>query len=308
LKVIDLHCDTISAIYGRKESLRNNTGHFDLERAVKTGIKIQFMALFVGPIESSIALEKVKRQIKFYQNEIDRNKDILYPIRTTDDLYAQLEDNTIGSILHLEGAEAMGNDMEVLYSLYESGLRSMGLTWNNGNLLAQGIGEGPQAAGLSSWGREVVQEMERMGIILDGAHISVKGFFDLLEVYSQPLIVTHANARALCKHPRNLTDQQLISLKENGGIVGVNQVSDFVKDHDPAIDDLIDHIVYISDLVGVQHVALGSDFDGADHVVMSGIQEYQAWPQLLKKRGFNANEIDMILYENALRTITQVLG
>ncbi len=308
MKIIDLHCDTISALYTRREALLRNTGHFDLERAMKSGIKIQFLALFVGPVESSIALEKVKEQISFYHDELERNKDILYSITTTDQLYPQPENNAIGSILHLEGAEALGQDMGVLYSLYESGLRSMGLTWNNGNLLAQGIGEGPEASGLTSWGREVVREMEKRGIILDGAHISVKGFFDLLEVYNKPLLVTHANARALCKHPRNLTDQQLTALGENGGIVGVNQVSDFVKDHNPVIDDLIDHIVYIADLIGVEHVALGSDFDGADDIVMSGIEEYKFWPQLLNKRGFNAKEINMILYENALRIITQVLG
>ncbi len=308
MKIIDLHCDTISAIYARRQRLLRNTGHFDLERAVKSGVKIQFFALFVGPNESSIALEKVQRLVELYQNEIENNKNLLYALGSTEDLYSQLENDTIGSILHLEGAEALGKDLDILYSLYESGLRSIGLTWNNGNLLAQGIGEGPEADGLTSWGREVVREMERMGIILDGAHISVKGFFDLLEVYDKPLVVTHANSRALCPHPRNLTDQQLLALGDNGGIVGVTQVSDFVKDNKPSIDDLIDHIVYISDLIGVEHVALGSDFDGADDVVMSGIEEYAGWPELLKRKGFSKAEVKKILYENALRIIEQVLS
>ncbi len=308
MKVIDLHCDTLSAIYNRRQRLLRNTGHFDLERAVKSGVKIQFLALFVGPHESSIALDKVKKQIELYQHEIESNKNLLYALRSIEDLYSESENDTIGGILHLEGAEALGKDFGVMHSLYESGLRSIGLTWNNGNLLAQGIGEGPEAAGLTAWGREVVREMERMGIILDGAHISVKGFFDLLEVYNKPLAVTHANSRALCPHPRNLTDQQLLALGENGGIVGVTQVSDFVKDNKPAIDDLIDHIAYIADLIGVQHVALGSDFDGADDVVMSGVEEYAAWPELLKRKGFNAAEVKMILYENALRVIEQVLS
>ncbi len=306
--IIDLHCDTISAIYERQEQLIRNSGHFDLERAIEAGIKVQFMALFVGPQESNIALEKLKPQIELYQHQVESNADLIYPVRSKEDLYTQIEKDKIGTILHLEGAEALGRDMDILYDLYASGLRSMGLTWNKANLLAQGIGEGPEASGLTVWGKKVVQEMERLGMILDGAHISVQGYFDLLEVYSKPLVVTHANTRALCQHPRNLTDQQLKALGENGGIVGVNQVNDFVKEQDPTIDNLIDHIAYIADLIGVKHVALGSDFDGADKIVMSGVEQYKAWPQLLKNRGFNDNEVKMVLHENALRIITQVLS
>ncbi len=306
--VIDLHCDTISAIYERQQRLLENTGHFDLERAIKAGVKIQFMAMFLGPHESSLALDKLQRQMELYQLEAENNKNLLYTIRSKEDLYSHVDNAKIGSILHLEGAEALGRDMEVLYSLYASGLRSMGLTWNNGNLLAQGIGEGPEAGGLTSWGREVVGEMERMGIILDGAHISVQGFFDLLEIYNKPLMVTHANSRALCPHRRNLSDQQLLALGDNGGIIGVTQVSDFVKTNKAGVDDLIDHMVYIADLIGVQHLALGSDFDGADDIVMSGIEEYVSWPELLQRRGFTAAEVRMILYENAWKVMEQVLS
>jgi len=318
MKIIDLHCDTISEICAREQRLLSNDGHFDLERARESGLIIQFFALFTKPDESSIAMGKVQEQIRKYQYELETNKQMLYPIKCQDDLKKGMQSNKIGSILHLEGAEAIGKDIEVLYSLFQAGLRSMGLTWNKKNFLADGIGEGPNAGGLTSLGREVVREMEKMGMILDAAHISVAGFFDILEIYDKPLLVTHANTKALCNHPRNLSREQLLALADNGGIIGVTQVDDFVRktkieqvtyanNYKPDTDELIDHIVYIADLIGVKHVALGSDFDGADDIVMAGIEDYDKWPGLLRKRGFSEREIQMILSENALRVIKRIL-
>ncbi|NLO22652.1 MAG: hypothetical protein GX119_11780 [Syntrophomonadaceae bacterium] len=308
MKLIDLHCDTLSAILERQQGLFRNVCHFDLERAIGCGLKIQFMAIFVGPHPPSVALDMVCRQLEYYQEQLHINQNQIYGLKSIEDLQQHWTGAKLGTLLHLEGAEALGQDMQVLHFLYESGLRSMGLTWNPGNLLSGGIGDGPEASGLTPWGREVVEEMEKMGIILDAAHISVKGFFDLLEIYHKPLVVTHANSKAKCDHIRNLSDTQLLALSENGGIIGITQVNDFVVKKDQAsVADLLDHISHIAELIGVKHIALGSDFDGADHIVMSGIEEYSTWPQLLKGRGFSDKEISMILFGNALTLMKKIL-
>jgi membrane dipeptidase len=149
--------------------------------------------------------------------------------------------------------------------------------------------------------------MERLGIMLDLAHISQKSFYDALDYYSKPILVTHANARALCPHRRNLDDAQLRALADHGGVIGITQVADFVKEGQANIDDMVDHIAYISDLIGVKHIALGSDFDGADNMVINNVGGYDDLPSVMARRGFSLQETEMILGENALKLISEII-
>lgn len=304
-KIIDLHCDTISLITEKKLSLYSNNCHLDVVRSLESNILVQFFALFTMPADSKTAFANIMLQAEKFLSELELNQNYVYLIKKYSDI--DLESDKIGAILHLEGAEAIGTDIEFLRLLYRLGLRSLGLTWNHRNLLADGIGEGTDAGGLSKFGKKVIKEMLDLGIILDLSHISEKAYFEAFDYYDKPIMVTHSNVRKLCPHPRNLSDEQLKVLAQNGGIVGINQVSYFTGSDNPSIDDLIDHIKYIADFIGINHVALGSDFDGADEIIMSGIEEYKNWGELLSKRGFLPQEIDMILYQNALRVIKKVL-
>lgn len=307
MKIIDLHCDTISAIYERNEHLYKNSGHFDIKRALTSSLAVQFFALFAMPQDSDTVLRNILLQIEKYNSEMEENSLYLYRVLSSDDIKNSENKDKIGCVLHLEGGEALGINIEILYLLYRLGLRSMGLTWNARNYLADGVGEGKYAGGLSKFGRQVVEEMEKIGIMLDLSHIAERSFFEALEVYNRPVLVTHANARSLCGHIRNLTDEQLKALAGHGGVVGINQVSSFVKEQNANVDDLIDHIAYISNLIGPEYVALGSDFDGADSIVMQGVEEYTEWEKLLKQRGFNNEETENILYRNAYRIINDVI-
>jgi membrane dipeptidase len=308
-RIVDLHCDTISSLQKNGQSLYDNSCHFDIKRAQKAGIGLQFFAMFTMPQGRNEALRQILKQVEKYHTEMNQYQEYLYPVYTYEDIVAADSTGKMAGILHLEGAEAMGNDSEILSLLYRLGLRSIGLTWNNRNLLADGVGEEPGAGGISNRGKEIIYLMEKLGIMLDLSHISVKSYYDALTIYSKPVLVTHANARALCNHRRNLDDNQLKALADNGGIIGINQIPEFIKeDGKPVLNDLLDHVVYISDLIGVEHVALGSDFDGSDMVLMQGVEEYSRWPQLLAGRGFTPAETNMILNENALRVIKAVLG
>ena len=264
--------------------------------------------MFTMPQGTNESLREILKQVEKYYTELDLYQDYLQPVHTWQDIITATSADKMACILHLEGADALGSDSQILSLLYRMGLRSLGLTWNNRNLLADGVGEEPGAGGISNKGREIIYLMEKLGIMLDLSHISVKSYYDALSFYSKPVMVTHANARTLCNHRRNLDNSQLKALAENGGVIGINQVPDFIKeDGKPGLNDLLDHIVYISDLIGVEHVALGSDFDGADILLMPGVEEYSRWPQLLSDRGFTPAETDMILNENALRVIKAVL-
>lgn len=307
MQIIDLHCDTISAVYKKDLNLYENSLQYDLKRAADAGIVIQFFSLFTMPNDGNNSLQEILKQIDSFNTEFSKNTEKMYLIRNGDDINTDPSHNKIGAILHLEGGEALGDDLAFLRILYRLGVRSIGLTWNRRNLLADGIGEGVHGGGLSKQGRAVLREMEKLRMIVDLSHISEKAYFEVMEYYHYPLMVTHANVRNLCPHPRNLTDPQLAALAENDGVVGVNQVKDFVKENHPMVNDLLDHVCYIADKIGVRHLALGSDFDGADEVVMPGIEHYKHWQELLTGRGFSEQEISLVLNENAMRVIKAVI-
>jgi len=308
VKIIDLHCDTISHIYMTGEALWENSGHFDIKRALKSNIAVQFFSLFTMPSDSNIALRQILKQLDKFYKEFESNAKHLYILKKYSDVEKSENERKIGCVLHLEGAEALGNDVEILRQLYRLGLRSLGLTWNARNQFADGVDEGDNAGGLSIKGREILQEMCCMGIILDLSHISKRAFFEALEYYEKPVIASHSNARTVCDHRRNLDDAQLRALAAHGGVIGVNQVPHFIKGDKSTIDDLIDHITYIAELIGVEHVALGSDFDGTENTIMRGIEDYLNWQDLLGKRGFSRQEVEMITGKNALEVMKAVLN
>lgn len=307
MKIIDLHCDTISYLREKGEGLYKNGGHFDIERARKAEIGLQFFAIFTMPADRNTVLRQVLLQVEKFYSEIEANGETLYIVKKYNDIKANSKNSKIGCLLHLEGGECIADDIEMLSLLYRLGIRSIGLTWNKRNLLGDGVGEGENAGGLSLMGHKVVKEMERLGLILDLAHLSKQSFYDAVEIYDKPILVSHANARQLCEHPRNLDDRQLKVLAEKEGIIGVTQYADFIKKGEPSLDDMLDHIVYIADLIGVEHVALGSDYDGADRMVIPDIEGYGQLSQMLAKRDFTNKEIEMILYYNALNFLEKVI-
>lgn len=305
-KIIDLHCDTISALAATGGALKSNGYHFDLTRAKQAGVQVQFFALFSLPDDCNAVLRQILKQWQKYDHEINLNQTEVYPVLQYEDICLESHLDKMGCLLHLEGAEALGSDVEMIHILYRLGLRSIGLTWNYRNMMADGINEGDNDGGLSCIGRRLLETINDRGIILDLAHLGEKSFFAALEYYNKPLLVSHANARSLCSHRRNLSNEQLKALQANGGVVGVTAVKDFVGNHGRA-EDLIDHIVFIAELIGSEHVALGSDFDGAEHMVFSGVQGYQNLGYLLEERGFTALETKNILSGNALRVIQAIL-
>jgi membrane dipeptidase len=179
-----------------------------------------------------------------------------------------------GILLHLEGLAPIGESLEVLDVLYRLGVRSAQLTWNGRNATACGVGVRDGELGLSAFGKATVRRLNELGIVIDLAHLTPEGVEDVLAITNAPVVCTHSNARALCDHPRNLTDDQIRSIVATGGMVGVVAYGEFIDAENPTVERLVDHIEHMVGLVGADNVGVGSDFvDYASDVVSSAIDD-----------------------------------
>lgn len=251
-----------------------------------------------------MVLRAILRQIAVF----DANLQVSTQARTVagaEDLISALSEGKLGCILHLEGADALGKDGGLWPLFHRLGVRSLGLTWNHNNAFAGGVLD-QEPAGLSVAGKQLLLVMEQLGSILDLAHVASESYFQALEHFSGPVMVSHSNAYSLCRHPRNLSDSQIMALAEHEGIIGINLVPDFVDENYPDLDRLVDHVIYIAALVGLNHVALGSDFDGADKLLLGGVEDYVDLEMRLKARGFSEGECSAILNDNALAFLKKV--
>lgn len=308
--VVDAHCDTARLFAGIEQAYnfgqRNKIGHLDLPRLREGGVKIQFFALYVeADYQSCSALKRTLTLLEHFLLEMGKHTESVTVIGSGHDLQAALAKGKLGAIIALEGAGALEN-VEILHILYRLGLRSVGLTWNERNMLADGVGAGPNPGGLTRLGKEIVCEMNRLGILVDAAHLAPRGFCDLLTESSLPIIVSHANAAGVCSHKRNLSDEQLRLLRDNNGVVGLTFYPPFIADSSACgIEQLLDHFCYIADRFGVSILGVGSDYDGISTVV-SGLDDVSRLPKLtagLLRRGFSPQEVKHILGENFLRVI-----
>ncbi|MEX0742603.1 MAG: dipeptidase, partial [Phycisphaeraceae bacterium] len=225
-------------------------------------------------------------------------------------------DDTFAAVLHFEGAEAIDPALEALPHYYERGLRSLGLTWSRPNAFAHGApfwcpGSSDVGPGLTEPGRALVKACNELGILLDLSHLNAAGFRDVAKLSDAPLVATHSNAHALCPAARNLTDDQLDAIAATDGIVGINYAVIFLRedgrnDADTPLDRIADHLSYIADRIGIDHVGLGSDFDGAK--VPAALADAAGLPRLiavLRQRGFTEADLEKITRTNWLRVLRQ---
>jgi membrane dipeptidase len=221
----------------------------------------------------------------------------------------------VALLLSLEGARPIGDRLELLRLLYRLGVRRFQLTHNRRNQIADGCGEERTHSGITEFGVTVLSELNRLGMILDLAHLSQSSFWAALEHHEGPVVVSHANAAALCDHPRNLTDQQIAELGRRGGVVGIAFMDFFISKGQPTIRRLVDHIDHIAELVGIDHVGLGCDYiyleNGESTTYPPGLTSHSEVHNLtaeLVRRGYSNGEIRRILGENFLRVFEQILG
>jgi membrane dipeptidase len=324
--VTDAHSDYAIHMLLEQRRGRDDVFYKDhLPRLRSAGVRLEVMTVggdftLAGtdcrsPLNVFAALDCVQR-------EIERRPRELMLVRTVADLESLAKDRVVGLMLALEGATPIDADFCLLRTYYRLGLRSVILTHNERNMFAEGCREKANG-GLSALGKKLVEELNRMNLILDLVHVGERTFYDAMEVFARPPVVSHSNARRLCEHFRNLTDAQIKAVAARGGVIGLNFFGIFI-DEDPTkvtIDRLLDHIVYISDLVGIQHVGLGPDFCDyyldvvEDWLVQigftremsmlpKGIEDVRGIPRIteaLLGRGFSDQDIQGVLGENFVR-------
>ncbi|RLL46777.1 membrane dipeptidase [Oceanobacillus piezotolerans] len=309
MNIIDTHCDALLKLQLAKRSYENKEKldyinaeelETNLERLKEGKVGVQFFAIFIHPdVPSDEKWQHALEQVDLFYTEVVGKANLKH-IRNWREI-DKLKEGEIGAVLTLEGADAFGNDLVKLRTLYRLGVLSIGMTWNNANLCADGAGE-PRGGGLTMLGKEVVRLNNEHHVFTDVSHATVKGFWDILELSDYP-IASHSNARAICNHRRNLYDDQIKAMFEKNGLIHVVFNPPFIKEGDgeTTIDDLLKHIDHLCSLGGVKNIGFGSDFDGiATHVKdLEHAGKYQNLVKALLKR-YSEEEVKGFAYRNFL--------
>jgi membrane dipeptidase len=344
LKIFDGHNDVVLALYGwprgrRGFFERGDRGHLDLPRAREGGLAGGFFAVWTPPdpaarrpdlrapndakeddgvlpppAEHSYALRMAMALTATIFRLEDESEGEVRIVRDTGALRSCLEGGTLAAILHLEGAEPIDPELNALEVFYRAGLRSLGIVWSRPNAFAEGVPFAFPASpdtgpGLTAAGRDLVAACNRLGIMIDLSHLNEKGFWDVAGLSDAPLVATHSNAHALTPTARNLTDAQLDAVKASGGVVGVNYAVAFVRedgadDAKTPLSALVRHFDYLADRMGVEHVAFGSDFDGA--TIPEELGDAAGLPRLvgaLREAGFGEDDLQKMAVGNWLRVL-----
>ena len=351
---IDSHIDTIqrALVMGEDLSKRHDVGHVDIPRLREGGMHAPFFAFWV-PVYFPGA-EAVRRTLDLrdaMQSELDVHGDQIELATTAASIERIVKAKKIAAFLTIEGGHTIDDDVRVLRMYYQLGMRSMTLTHSRNNNWADASTDTPAHNGLTDFGKDVVREMNRLGMLVDVSHVSDKTFYDALEVTTKPVIVSHSSMRAISDVPRNVSDEMLRALAKNGGVVGINFGEGFVNPKDQealraaihietnapsltgeALDDyaaedvrklfgkrvkvaatvadVADHIDHAVNVAGIDHVGIGSDFDGISGPP-NGLDDVSKMPALiavLLKRGYAEGDVMKILGENTLRVIRETTG
>jgi membrane dipeptidase len=340
LQVVDGHNDTLLDLHlgerggGRSFLDRGDAGHVDLPRAREGGYAGGFFAVFV-PNEGTSELRETAdgyevpladpvdhgRAKSFTYDVLERlyrleraSDGAVRVVGSVDELRACLAGGVLAAIPHLEGAEAVAEDRSNLDFLHAAGVRSIGLAWSRPNAFGTGVPfafpGGPDVGeGLTAAGRDLVRACAERGIVVDLAHLNERGFRDVAALSEAPLVASHAAAHRLCPSTRNLTDEQLDAIGRSDGVVGIsfcveNLHPEGRQDPSVPLSTLLDHVEYVADRIGIDHVGLGSDFDGA--VVPEAIGDAAGLPVLLdalRDRGFDDRDLERLARGNWLRVL-----
>ena len=325
LSYFDAHCDTIyrcletgenSALdygenreaqrryYAASTHLRENGGHIDLLRGKKFQRCAQFFALFHDAAEAPIdgIWAQCQRMHDFFLREMTDNADIARQCRTGAEVDEAVSQGMVAALLSIEGADLIDCDVHKIETVSGWGVRLLNPVWNRANVLSGTNAEEPER-GLSAEGRDFIRVMEEYGIYPDVSHLSDAGFWDLVRMARRPVIASHSNARAICPHRRNLTDDQFRAIRDLGGVVGLNLYLHFVGE--PTTDVLVAHVEHFLALGGEKTLCLGGDMDGCEALAggMTGMQDMPKLYDALKARGYGAELLEDIFWNNLRRLI-----
>jgi len=330
--LIDSHNDFATAIAARRATgVCDSLATYWLPRFRDGGVSLVVAPIWISSLfVPEGALRRAVQVVDGLLTEIEACSDEVALVRSFAEIEQARSSSKVAVLLAFEGAEPLGHDLSALRLFYSVGLRMMSLVWSRRNAFGDGAWENESQGGLTRLGRKTIAEMDRLGIVVDVSHASDRTARDILDVARGPLIASHSNARALREHPRNLTDELLKGIADTDGVIGVTAVPGFISDQPATIEKWVDHLQYVIDLVGVEHVGIGADF--IQHVEeLGGVLEISGWgpdwgkhlprfegmlspedlPALtaeLCRRGFSEADMRRIYHENYLRVFERVLS
>ncbi len=308
-RVFDLHCDTVYQGVTKGWDLKKNKGAVDLGKLEKGAYLAQTFALWTPPMGGWTYLEKLDHKFETWMTQNDGEIGLA---TTGQEILDRDAEGRIAAVLSIEGLRPLSGDPEKIRLLHKWGVRILGLTWWKSNDFA-GSSTDPdeqKRTGLTQQGRRAVALANELGMVIDVSHASEEVVREVAELSEDPFFATHSCARALKDHDRNLTDEMLKLIASRGGVVGVNTYVGFLSD-DPAGSvkrgTYVDHVMHMVDVMGVDHVAVGSDFDGAKPPMgLKHAGQMQLLARDLLDEGLGQQDVDKIMYLNALRVFTQV--
>jgi membrane dipeptidase len=316
--VIDSHCDTlmsfVTQLYGqpppRRLGERGKRGHLDLPRMKEGGIDCQTFAMYTGRREGQPdALLMAMQMTDVFYQEMAENKNGIVPVVSASQIIEAKKLGVCSGLLAIEGAEPLMGDLGVLRDFYKLGVRMISFTWNWRTPFADGLSASRSGSKLTDLGVKAIEEMDKLGVVLDTSHISDTCFWDVAEVKKGPFIASHSNSRVVCNNKRNLTDEMLQAIADHSGVVGVNFAPDFVAKDGANVEKLVNHIDHIMNKIGPSHIGLGSDFDGIETPPI-GLEDASKMPNItreLVRRDYPEEDIKKILGGNHLRVLREVL-
>lgn len=303
---IDGHCDSLEVALDKKIEMNNSELEFNFKSAKNLAPCIQVCSAFVGS-EFNDGFERALDILNKYNS--DKYKTIL--IKSLNDIKKVMDYKKVGVLLSIENGKAINDNLDNIDILYDIGVRMMGVTWNDDNLLGCGALT-KKDLGLTDFGREYIKKLADKKIIIDVSHCSNKTFWDVCNETNGRIVASHSCCKSLCNHCRNLDDNQIKEIAKRNGIIGICLSAPFLNENELAnVDDIIEHIKYIVDLVGVDYIGLGSDFDGVikDHKLqdIKNINDIYIIENKLKMIGYNKKIVKKIMEENWLRVIESSL-
>lgn len=315
MKIVDMHCDTlIEAWRHPEENFVTGKRSVNLTLLKENQSLAQFFAIYLSRREMKTMdpYDLFHAVYGYYINMLEENKDKIRPVYSAADIERNRQAGLLSSFLTIEDGVFLDGKVERVQEVYDKGVRLITLLWNFENSTGYPCSDDPKAhlLGLKPFGIEVVEKMNELGMIVDTSHMSEGGFYDVAKYSKKPFVASHSCAKALCGHKRNLTDNQLKTLGNLGGVVGVNFECSFLKEGSEraTFDQIAEHLKYMKDKAGIQSVGFGSDFDGIDD--NGELVDYSGFTPLLERlqKDFTDDEIDLISGGNVLRLMKDVIG
>lgn len=329
----DMHCDTL--LYGVGKGLNDiyemPEAMLDIKRLKQADVLCQFLAVFFPPRPDMLTPEQraerlklrpqmppdeelFSKAVKLMQDSMAAHKDIIRQAYNYEDVMKNKEQGLVSGVLTIEDGRIVNGSFDRLEQLAKTGVRAIALTWNYENCFGAPNSKDPKimSKGLTAFGKEAIEAMNELGILVDVSHLSDGGFYDVAKISKKPFVATHSDCRALAAHPRNLTDEMIRILAEKGGVSGINFAPAFLDDtpgnEESRVSDMVRHIKHFIEVGGEDCVGIGTDFDGIrGHLEVGEPGQLALLFDALENAGITPRQIDKIASGNVLRVMKEVM-